>query len=267
MLSGRRVLMQHFHPVKRLQAPGDLLDDAADGLEIGLGIVDHPLGQRLPLDELHRDVEVVALPRLRAGLQHMRAVDAAGDPFLHHEALEIGRVAAQVDRRDLQDHHRVVCRCRPRDRCGSGCCCAARGRSGSRRTPFAPRAAAAAAAPAPARTARSPRRAAPRRSARSGPSDCPGCRSGRPPRRSALAARSRSSALSLIVLAIEAGADMLVDAVGRQHEHIAGFDLEHPVVDLDLRIHAQRAAEIALLRRHATRWSSVSCSRALPATR
>ena len=41
---------------------------------------------------------------------------------------------------------------------------------------------------------------------------------------------------------------MLVDAVGHQHEDVALLHLEHLVVDLDLRIHAERAAEIALLR-------------------
>ena len=52
-----------------------------------------------------------------------------------------------------------------------------------------------------------------------------------------------------MALATKRGADMLIDAVGRQHEDVAALDLEHPVVDFDLRIHAQRAAEIALLRR------------------
>ena len=45
-----------------------------------------------------------------------------------------------------------------------------------------------------------------------------------------------------------AGVEMLIDAVGREHEDVALLDPEHLVVDLDLRIHAERAAEIALLR-------------------
>ena len=41
---------------------------------------------------------------------------------------------------------------------------------------------------------------------------------------------------------------MLVDAVGREHEDVARLEPQHLVVDLDLRIYAERAAEIALLR-------------------
>ena len=43
---------------------------------------------------------------------------------------------------------------------------------------------------------------------------------------------------------------MLVDAVGDQHEGVALLDPGHQVVDFDLRIHPERAAEIALLRRN-----------------
>ena len=42
---------------------------------------------------------------------------------------------------------------------------------------------------------------------------------------------------------------MLVDAVGRQHEDVARLDPQHLVIDLDLRIYAERPAEIALLAR------------------
>ena len=45
-----------------------------------------------------------------------------------------------------------------------------------------------------------------------------------------------------------AGAEMLVDAVGREHENVARLEPQHLVVDLDLRIYAERPAEIALLR-------------------
>src|SRR6267378_1780134 len=44
-------------------------------------------------------------------------------------------------------------------------------------------------------------------------------------------------------------ADMFVDAVGHQHESVALLDLEHQIVDFDLRIYAERTAEIGLLRR------------------
>ena len=43
---------------------------------------------------------------------------------------------------------------------------------------------------------------------------------------------------------------MLVDAVGRQHQHVAFGDLQRAIIDLDLRIDAERAAQIALGRRH-----------------
>ena len=81
---------------------------------------------------------------------------------------------------------------------------------------------------------------------------------GRPPRRSPARRASRSSALSPIALAMKRGADMLVHAVGRQQEDVAALDRERLVVDLDLRIDAHRPAEIALLRRDARRddrWS------------
>ena len=43
---------------------------------------------------------------------------------------------------------------------------------------------------------------------------------------------------------------MLVDAVGRQQEKVAFFDRDGTVVDLDLRIDAQGAPQIALLGRN-----------------
>src|SRR3546814_14459337 len=47
----------------------------------------------------------------------------------------------------------------------------------------------------------------------------------------------------------EAGRDVFVDTVGGQQEDGAGRDRHRQVVDLELRIDAERAAEIALLRR------------------
>ena len=47
----------------------------------------------------------------------------------------------------------------------------------------------------------------------------------------------------------EVRVDVFVDAVRRQHEDVASFERHGTVVDFDLLIHAQRAAEIALLRR------------------
>jgi hypothetical protein len=46
-----------------------------------------------------------------------------------------------------------------------------------------------------------------------------------------------------------AGIDLLADAVGRLQEDVALLELDHPVVDLDLRAHPQRPAKIDLLRR------------------
>ncbi len=89
---GPEILMQHLHPVEGLQALGDLFDDAAHGLEVRPRIVDHPLLQRLPVDEFRRDVQIAALSRLEARLQDVRAVDAARDPFLHPESLQVGLV-------------------------------------------------------------------------------------------------------------------------------------------------------------------------------
>ena len=63
-----QILMQHFHAVKSLQAFGNLLDDAAHGFKLRLGVVDHPLRQRLAFDKFADDVQVVALARLQAGL-------------------------------------------------------------------------------------------------------------------------------------------------------------------------------------------------------
>ena len=94
-------------PVKGAETLGDLFDDAAHGFQVRFRIVDHPLGQGLPVDEFHDDVEVIALAGVQARLQDMRAVDAPGGPFLHHEAPEIGRVAAQVDRRNFDGDQRV----------------------------------------------------------------------------------------------------------------------------------------------------------------
>ncbi len=45
------------------------------------------------------------------------------------------------------------------------------------------------------------------------------------------------------------GIDMLANAVGRLHQHVALLELDRPIVDLDLGVHAQRPAEIGLLRR------------------
>lgn len=45
-----------------------------------------------------------------------------------------------------------------------------------------------------------------------------------------------------------ATADMFIDAVGREQKDVGFFDRDRPIVDFDLRIDSQRAAEIGLLR-------------------
>ena len=62
-----------------------------------------------------------------------------------------------------------------------------------------------------------------------------------------LAAPSNSSALPLIVSTIKRRADVLVDPVGRQQKDVAFLDRERPVIDLDLGVNPEGAAQIALL--------------------
>ena len=69
MLSGRRSWCSISRRWKALQALGDLLDDAAHRFEVGLRIVDHPLRQRLPVDEFgRRHRGSCALAAARSGL-------------------------------------------------------------------------------------------------------------------------------------------------------------------------------------------------------
>ena len=102
-----QVLVHHLAPVKGLQAPRDLLDKAAHGLEVRRGIVPHPLRQRASLNILHRRVEVAAPPRLRLGLQHVRAVDAPGDPLLHDQPAQLRGVVARFRRGHLEGDGRA----------------------------------------------------------------------------------------------------------------------------------------------------------------
>ena len=53
------------------------------------------------------DVEEIALALQQAGFQHMRAVDPPRHPLLHHEPLQVGGIVAQIDRRDLDGDHGV----------------------------------------------------------------------------------------------------------------------------------------------------------------
>ena len=241
--------MQHLHPVERLQALGDLLDNSAHGFQVRFRIVDHPLGQGLPIDEFRHDVQIISPSRLDAGLQDVGAVDAPGDPFFHHESLQVGRVVAQVDRRNLDGDQRAV-----------------------RAIDGQVDVASAAAVDFPddlipvqhhsrfqQRRARQFRRLpddfaalAVRQFVDSDDLDGQIVRAALPLR---LFDNGSCGAVQIVRAAIDcfgdkAAADMLVDAVGRQQKEIAFFDRDRPVVDLDLRIDAQGAAQIALLRRN-----------------
>ncbi len=96
--------MQHLQAVEGAHAAGDLLDDAAHGFQVRLWVVEHPLRQRLAVDEFAHGVQVAALPRRRAGLDHVGIVEAPGDPLFQQEALQIGGVATQIERGRLQHH-------------------------------------------------------------------------------------------------------------------------------------------------------------------
>src|SRR5690606_10560207 len=99
--------MRIFRPVRGSQATGDLFNDTAYRLQVRAGMVDHPLSERAPFDELADGIEEVARTLLRTALEHIRAVDAPGDPFLCEKALEIGGILPQVDGRRL-DHPRCA---------------------------------------------------------------------------------------------------------------------------------------------------------------
>ena len=43
--------------------------------------------------------------------------------------------------------------------------------------------------------------------------------------------------------------DVVADAVRREHEEIAPLDPQGEIIDFDMRVHAQRAAEIGFMRR------------------
>ncbi len=244
---GPQILVQHFLAVKRPQTPGNLFDDAAYRFEFRLRIVDHPLGQGLPIDEFGRHIKKVALAR-RAGLEDMRAVDAASDPFLHHESLQIDRVVAQIDRRRLD-----------RDKCpGFGL---------DRQIDVATAAGVQfpddpVAVEQAAWLEQRRRRQVGRASRHLGgpaighviePHDLDGeivpaallqrlldDEPGRPVEVAGVIADK---------LRCEAGADMLVNAVGRQQKNVTGLDCERLVVDFDRCVDAERSAQIALLRR------------------
>ncbi len=95
---GPQVLVQHLHAVKGLQAACDLVHDVAHHRQFGPGVVNHPLGQCLALHVFHGHIQVLALAPRRGGLQHMGAVNAPRNPFFHQKTVEAGGVVLQVDR-------------------------------------------------------------------------------------------------------------------------------------------------------------------------
>ena len=241
--------MQHLLAMERAQALGNLLDDAAHGLNARLRIVDHPLRQRLPVDEFGDDVEEVPLALRQARLQHVRAVDPPRHPLLHHEPLQVVGIVAQIDRRDLDGDHGV-------------------GLDVDRKIDVAA-AGAVQFADDPVAVEHRPRlqQWRQRQFARL-PEHFAGRAVGQfvdaddldgqvvPAAESEGQLDDGLGGLVQIVGAIldrpchRAVADMLVDTVGHQQESVAPLDLERQIIDLDLRIGAERAAEIALLRRN-----------------
>ena len=230
------------------QPLGNLLDDCAHGLEIGLRIVDHPLPQGLAVDELRDDIEVVALARQRPRPKHVRAVDAAGDPLLHHERFQVGLIGTQVDRGNLQRDRLAAF-----DIDGKIEMAAAAGME----LPHDP-----VAVEDQARFEQGWQRQV-------------GCQPqllgrlaigklvdlddlDREIVRTAVPQRLRNDRLRRTVQVIDivvdgahddAAIDVLANAVGGLHEDVALFQRQHAIVDLDPRAHAQRATEIDLLRR------------------
>ncbi len=78
---GPQVLVQHFLAVKSAQPLGDLFRDAADRLQVGPRVIDHPLGERLSIDELGDDIEEIARPGLQAGFEDMGRCRCAAPPI------------------------------------------------------------------------------------------------------------------------------------------------------------------------------------------
>jgi len=98
-----QILMHDLQPVKRLQAACDLLDDGDCRFQRRTRIGRHPLRQRAPFDVFAHGVERAALPRARPGAHDVAAVDAARQPFLGQKAFQIGGVVPQVQGWNLDD--------------------------------------------------------------------------------------------------------------------------------------------------------------------
>ena len=98
-----QILVNHFQPVKGLQALGDLFEDGTHGRQIRFGIVDHPLGQRLTLDVLGNDMDALPGPGLGAGFEDVGAADATGNPLFKQETFKSGGVGLHVDGWRLDD--------------------------------------------------------------------------------------------------------------------------------------------------------------------
>ena len=101
---GPQVLVQDFEAVQGAQALPDLFDDAAHGVQIGAGVVGHPLSQGLALDEFERGVQRGAPALGKCGPDHMGVVDAAGHPFLQLQPFQKGGVLAHLHRGGLDRH-------------------------------------------------------------------------------------------------------------------------------------------------------------------
>ncbi len=100
--------MQHFQPVKGANTLGNLLDDAADGFQVGARIVDHPLRQRLAFDVFTHAVQVAAFARLQAWLGDVCTIDASCHPVLREETFQVLHIPLQVHRGRFDDDRCVA---------------------------------------------------------------------------------------------------------------------------------------------------------------
>src|ERR1019366_10148112 len=88
--------------MERPQSFRDLVDDQADGRQIGTRIVAHPLTQGLAIAIFRHIIERAWRPPGSLELQNMRARHGSPDPFLASEHLDIYGIVHKIDRRRLQ---------------------------------------------------------------------------------------------------------------------------------------------------------------------
>ena len=99
---GFQVAMHHLQALEGAQGRCDVAHQAPDFLDLGPGIVEHPLAQAAAFDVLGHVVEETTLaPRM--DLHHARMIDVLADPFLADEPVEIHIILRERLRRCFQD--------------------------------------------------------------------------------------------------------------------------------------------------------------------